>query len=110
MFQELGAIYGARWKAQWTDDKAKSEAFQRWAETLSRFSTETIETALNALVNTDRFTAAPPTLPQFADLCRQYTRPERQTGKALPRSTMTTERALEHIANIKRLLAGKGAA
>ena len=66
------AIYGQKFRSQWADVPAESMR-ETWAVALGRFDGERIKWALDQMIATCPW---PPTLPEFAALCRQAPRDE----------------------------------
>ena len=66
------AIYGQKFRSQWADVPAESMR-ETWAVVLGRFDGERIKWALDQMIATCPW---PPTLPEFAALCRQAPRDE----------------------------------
>lgn len=66
------AIYGQKFRSQWADVPAESMR-KTWAVALGRFDRERIKWALDQMIATCPW---PPTLPEFAALCRQAPRDE----------------------------------
>ena len=66
------AIYGQKFRSQWADVPAESMR-ETWAVALGRFDGERIKWALDQMIATCPW---PPTLPEFAALCRQAPRAE----------------------------------
>ncbi len=66
------AIYGQKFRSQWADVPAESMR-ETWAVALGRFDGERIKWALEQMIATCPW---PPTLPEFAALCRQAPRDE----------------------------------
>lgn len=73
LITRLESMYGSGFVAMWENTSAQ-DMRNLWAEALARFSGEQIKWALGALI--DRGTAFPPSLPEFAALCRQAPRPQ----------------------------------
>lgn len=72
LLDRMSAMYGEKFVRQWekTDPNAMRDM---WADALGHFHGEQIKWALLYLVQNNPF---PPTLPEFAMLCRQAPRPE----------------------------------
>ncbi len=66
------AIYGQKFRSQWADGPAEAMR-ETWAVALGRFDGERIKWALEQMIATCPW---PPTLPEFAALCRQAPRDE----------------------------------
>jgi len=66
------ATYGQKFRSQWADVPAESMR-ETWAVALGRFDGERIKWALDQMIATCPW---PPTLPEFAALCRQAPRDE----------------------------------
>lgn len=72
LLDRMAAMYGEKFVRQW--EKTNPDAMRdMWAESLGHFHGEQIKWALLHLVQNNPF---PPTLPEFAMLCRQAPRPE----------------------------------
>jgi len=72
LFQRLNLIYGRAWLDMWKDIDVV-EAKGQWAETLGKYSLETIKQALDFCAASVKY---PPNLPEFVMICDNYHRPE----------------------------------
>jgi len=104
LFARFAQIFGGqKVAAMWAGvDQAELKAV--WGASLGRFGTQTIGRAVQALV--EQGTQWPPTLPEFAELCRQYNRPEHQVA-ALPApgsAETCSDEARRNLEAIRKLL------
>lgn len=72
LLSRMSAMYGTKFVSQW-ERADPAQMRDMWAESLGHFHGEQIKWALLHLVQNNPF---PPTLPEFAILCRQAPRPE----------------------------------
>lgn len=92
------AIYGQKFRSQWADVPAESMR-ETWAVVLGRFDGERIKWALDQMIATCPW---PPTLPEFAALCRQAPRDE---PAKLPAPILTAEEVQARQAEVEAISA-----
>ncbi|PJE14679.1 Vir protein [Legionella sp.] len=74
MFVRFGAIYGHIWWSIYKNEVLLEVTKKEWSESLQRFDTRTLKTAL---LRCREEKAYPPTLPQFIECCKDiHTRSE----------------------------------
>ena len=98
----MAAMYGSAFLAKW--EKTDPDAFHNaWADALGRFNGDQIKWALESLVSAGR--EFPPSLPEFAALCRQAPRPQQP---ALPAPAVEPEVARERAKAVSAQLSEFG--
>lgn len=108
LFSRLAAYYGSQKLATMWVDADMAEVKAVWSEQLGRFEPASISAALQRLV--DSGNQWPPTLPEFAELCRQAAvgRQQAQRYDALPapgNARTDAETAKRKVAELMRSLA-----
>ncbi len=98
LFVRLGVTYGHIWWSQFPSDDFLLAAKREWALTLGRFSSKRLAHALKT--TKDRY-PLPPSLPQFAALCKAKLNRSHEAYRlpALPKCDPSIARA--HIARAK---------
>lgn len=102
LFSRFSAMYGARFADMWGGSNL-ADVKAVWAQDLGRYSGKQIAWALE-LTKTKPF---PPTLPEFADWCRQA---PRELPVALPEPKCDQATAQRHLAQMRAVIDGKIAA
>jgi len=107
LWQRMTEIYGHRWTSSFGDEPNES-----WCRCFSGVAPEAIGAGLNSLL--DREDNWPPTAIEFRNLCAGHDDQawERQCHRIVDLSSLLshkrtpeqTEAALEHIANLKKML------
>jgi len=69
LFSRFQAIYGNRTQTMWKDADP-DEVRSVWADSLARFEAVDIKRALETMMMVAAYAEYPPTLPQFAAMCR----------------------------------------
>lgn len=100
LFVRMNSIYGHLWSSRFPDARLLQAAKAEWAMALSKRDGEAIRRAV--LVCQQQYDM-PPTLPQFARLCRPLCDAHRMF-KALPRPAPDRAVASAGMARIKQLL------
>ena len=107
LFARFATIYGAQKMAAMWGPVDQDETRAVWGQSLGAFELKVIGKAVQALIASPG--DWPPTLPQFAELCRQYNRPEqREAADALPapgQGHTDVEQARKNLERIKAMLA-----
>ncbi len=101
LFSRFVAMYGSQKVGAMWADADRDEVKGVWADTLGRFTGETIAAAVRGLI--DSGSQWPPTLPEFSEACRvaAVNRRDQALSLAAPGGTVTTrEEAAEILARI----------
>jgi hypothetical protein len=109
IFDRLKAVYGSSRVGGMFADADADEVRRAWGDALGRFEAATLGAVLQSLA--DRDSPFPPSLPEFAGLCRAVeSRPGHRVALGMPdRNADEIERGRARMDELRGLLAGAAA-
>jgi len=106
LFARFSVIYGNLWSSQFQSEELLELALKEWSITLGPYSTRRLQAALDVC---KKHYPMPPTLQQFAAVCRKA--PPHKSVPCLPPAPLSPadkQTALEHIAKCREILVRAG--
>ncbi len=103
LFQAMRLSYGAKFDRQW-ENVGMTELLVFWSDRLQGVPRDAFRRAVDAMFEV--FPSFPPTLPEFAGLCRQFIRPEPVAAIDwhVPRDRKA---AVVHLKSLREILEGR---